>query len=167
MVKQVKITSKTHYLEEVLSSLGQFEVTKSAKLEIVDKGNFVEVGSVRFSKPLILKDLISAINNAAIPEKIEFKEFTLFPKLRSLQIQESEVSLTEKENAILLYLIHSTNHTANKNDILKDVWGVNEQTETKTLESHVYRLRQKLEAYDLKNWLILDSEFVRLVLTKI
>lgn len=167
MLKQIRIISKSSCLSEALISSGQFKVSNSAKLEIVDNGSYVEVGSAKFTKPLVLKDLISAIKNAVIPEKVEFREFTILPKLRAIRIQSEEISLTEKEVAILLYLIDSTDLSATKVDILKDVWGVNEQAETKTLESHVYRLRQKLEAYKLKNWLVLENDSVSLVLTKI
>jgi DNA-binding response OmpR family regulator len=165
--KQIKIISKTPYLAEALGSIRLFEISTSAKLEIIDDGKFVEVGNTKFPKPIVLKDLINAINDAAIPEKIEFKEFTLFPKLRSLQIKDSEISLTEKEVSILLYLIDSTNNTANKADMLRDIWGANEQVETKTLETHVYRLRQKLDSYQLKEWLTSENESIRLTLINI
>ena len=167
MIKRIKIISKSPYLAEALGSVEMFEISASAKLEITDDGKFIEVGNTKFQKPIVLKDLIAVINNAAIPEKIEFKEFILFPKLRSIQIKDAQVSLTEKEVSILLYLIDSTNHTANKSDLLKDVWGTNEQVETKTLETHIYRLKHKFEIYNSKNWLIWDNEFVRLALTKI
>jgi DNA-binding response OmpR family regulator len=167
MIKQIKITSKSPYLAEALGSVEMFEISASAKLEIIDHDKIVEVGSEKFQKPVILKDLIAAINNAAIPEKIEFKEFTLFPKLRSIQIKEAEVSLTEKEVSILLYLIDSTTNTANKSDMLRDIWGANEQVETKTLETHIYRLRQKLEDHQIKNCINSENDSITLVLTNI
>jgi DNA-binding response OmpR family regulator len=167
MIKRIKIISKSPYLAEALGSVEMFEISASAKLEITDDGKFIEVGNTKFQKPIVLKDLIAVINNAAIPEKIEFKEFILFPKLRSIQIKDAQVSLTEKEVSILLYLIDSTNHTANKSDLLKDVWGTNEQVETKTLETHIYRLRQKLENYQIKNCITSENDSTTLILTNI
>lgn len=52
--------------------------------------------------------------------------------------------LTEKECALLQHLIFQKN--TSKEYLLKKVWGYNEEIETNTLETHIYRLRQKLKA---------------------
>ncbi len=167
MSKQIKIISPTKYLAEALSSSEMFEIAETAKLEVIDHGKIVEVGSEKFQKPVILKDLVAAINRAAIPEKVEFKEFVLYAKLRKATVRNSEVQLTEKEVSILLYLIDTPYLAANKADMLRDIWGANEQVETKTLETHIYRLRQKFEALNVKNLLVVENESIKLDLTNI
>ena len=52
--------------------------------------------------------------------------------------------LTEKENKLLFYLYSNKNIEITKNDLLNVIWGVSESINTHTLETHVYRLRQKL-----------------------
>jgi len=52
--------------------------------------------------------------------------------------------LTEKENQLLLYLYIRKNVEITKNDLLIKVWGLSESVNTHTLETHVYRLKQKL-----------------------
>ena len=52
--------------------------------------------------------------------------------------------LTEKENKLLYYLYSNKNSEINKNDLLNEIWGVSESLNTHTLETHIYRLRQKL-----------------------
>lgn len=56
-----------------------------------------------------------------------------------------KVRLTEKETAILKYLYRSGERTVGRDTLLGEVWGYNAGVTTHTLETHVYRLRQKIE----------------------
>lgn len=56
-----------------------------------------------------------------------------------------KVRLTEKETSILKYLYRSGAHVVNRKTLLSEVWGYNSGVTTHTLETHVYRLRQKME----------------------
>lgn len=55
-----------------------------------------------------------------------------------------KIRLTEKETAILKYLYRS-NSVVDRETLLGEVWGYNAGVSTHTLETHVYRLRQKIE----------------------
>ncbi len=57
----------------------------------------------------------------------------------------SKVRLTEKETAILKYLYRSGERTVTRDILLSEVWGYNSGVTTHTLETHIYRLRQKIE----------------------
>ena len=54
--------------------------------------------------------------------------------------------LTEKETAILRFLYRARDHVVDRDTLLREVWGYNAAVTTHTLETHVYRLRQKIEA---------------------
>jgi DNA-binding response OmpR family regulator len=56
-----------------------------------------------------------------------------------------KVRLTEKETAILKYLYRAGDRTIGREVLLNEVWGYNSGVTTHTLETHVYRLRQKIE----------------------
>jgi DNA-binding response OmpR family regulator len=56
-----------------------------------------------------------------------------------------KVRLTEKETAILRYLYHAGDRPIGRATLLGEVWGYNAGVTTHTLETHVYRLRQKIE----------------------
>jgi len=56
-----------------------------------------------------------------------------------------KVRLTEKETAILKYLYRAGARTIGRDVLLNEVWGYNSGVTTHTLETHVYRLRQKIE----------------------
>jgi DNA-binding response OmpR family regulator len=56
-----------------------------------------------------------------------------------------KVRLTEKETAILKYLYRAGDRVIDRDTLLGEVWGYNAGVTTHTLETHVYRLRQKIE----------------------
>lgn len=57
----------------------------------------------------------------------------------------SKVRLTEKETAILKYLYRAGEKPVSREVLLHEVWGYNSGVTTHTLETHIYRLRQKIE----------------------
>jgi DNA-binding response OmpR family regulator len=56
-----------------------------------------------------------------------------------------KIRLTEKETAILKYLYRAGDQAVGRETLLGEVWGYNAGVTTHTLETHVYRLRQKIE----------------------
>ena len=56
-----------------------------------------------------------------------------------------KIHLTEKETAILKYLYRAGGQVVGREKLLGEVWGFNAAVTTHTLETHVYRLRQKIE----------------------
>ena len=56
------------------------------------------------------------------------------------------IRLTEKETAILKYLFRAGDRPTARETLLNEVWGYNAGVTTHTLETHIYRLRQKIEA---------------------
>jgi DNA-binding response OmpR family regulator len=72
------------------------------------------------------------------------------PKLKKIR-------LTEKETNILKYLYRAGGKPVSREELLTEVWGYNAGVTTHTLETHVYRLRQKIEP---------DPGIARLLLTE-
>ncbi len=58
---------------------------------------------------------------------------------------DKKVRLTEKETAILKFLYRTGVKTVGRDVLLHEVWGYNSGVTTHTLETHIYRLRQKIE----------------------
>ncbi|MCL2473738.1 MAG: winged helix-turn-helix domain-containing protein [Alphaproteobacteria bacterium] len=67
---------------------------------------------------------------------------------------ENTVKLTEKEFALLELLAAAP---MQRQDILNKIWGYDERIETKTLETHVYQLRKKLEKLGVTNYLLTNN----------
>jgi DNA-binding response OmpR family regulator len=75
-----------------------------------------------------------------------------------------KIRLTEKETAILKFLYRAGARSIGRDTLLNEVWGYNAGVTTHTLETHVYRLRQKIERNPAKaEILITDGGGYRLV----
>lgn len=97
-------------------------------------------------------------------EQSEDAVFTIGPytfrpsaKLMVDEEKDQKVRLTEKETAILKYLYRVGSKVVGRDVLLGEVWGYNAGVTTHTLETHVYRLRQKIER-DPSNAEILVTE---------
>ena len=75
-----------------------------------------------------------------------------------------KIRLTEKETAILKFLYRAGSRSIGRDTLLNEVWGYNAGVTTHTLETHVYRLRQKIEKNPAKaEILVTDGGGYRLV----
>ena len=111
----------------------------------IDNKNFLELSLF----PISLNKLVELINIQLIKlkfnhqSKFNIKNYEL--NLNSKFISKSDLSLklTEKEIEIILYL----NETKTKHDVAdlqKNIWGYSADMETHTVETHIYRLRKKI-----------------------
>ena len=99
--------------------------------------------------PLPLKKLLEIINIKLIKmkfghqSKIIIKNYELNLNSKFISRNGLSLKLTEKEIEIILYLSNTkTNHDVL--DLQKNIWGYSENMETHTVETHVYRLRKKI-----------------------
>lgn len=85
--------------------------------------------------------------------------FVFDPEASTLMTDEGEeVALTEKESAILICLAEAQGALISRRDLLTNVWGYVDGVETHTLETHIYRLRQKLEIDPARPEILLTQE---------
>ncbi len=106
------------------------------------------------SKPFKLSVLLARIRaQLRQHEQSEDAVFTIGPysfrpsgKLLLNEAKNQKVRLTEKETSILKYLFRAGDRTVSRDVLLNEVWGYNAGVTTHTLETHIYRLRQKIEA---------------------
>jgi DNA-binding response OmpR family regulator len=105
------------------------------------------------TKPLRMQDLIgklrAQIARAADGEggvcTIGPYEFRPAAKLLQEARRGRKIRLTEKETAILAFLLGAGGQPVSREILLSEVWGYNSKVTTHTLETHIYRLRQKIE----------------------
>ena len=72
--------------------------------------------------------------------------YTFRPSAKLLTtVKGTKLRLTEKETAILRYLYRADQKIVSRDVLLQEVWGYNSNVTTHTLETHIYRLRQKIE----------------------
>lgn len=84
---------------------------------------------------------------ASLKQVLTIGECRFVPAERMLRLKKGggEASLTEKEADILLYLYNRAGRNVPRSELLENVWKYNAAVNTRTLETHIYRLRQKLQ----------------------
>lgn len=106
-----------------------------------------------FTKPLKLRDFLdtlqAGINRFENSSEgyLTFNHYELRPVSKEiLNLRNAElIKLTEKEVSIIKYLYKSRDRIVSKNELLQEVWGYSPDVTTHTIETHIYRLRQKVE----------------------
>ena len=134
-------------------NLSDYLVIAKKKLSNLKKQIIIE------KSPININDLIQTLNINFLKSKfieqskIDLGRYNLDLNSRILNQNEKELELTEKESSILIFLKQSKDPV--KIDQLQEkVWGYNSELETHTVETHVYRLRKKI------NDKFYDNEFI-------
>jgi len=100
----------------------------------------------RFS--VLLARIRAALRQHDQSEDVVFTigQYSFQPAAKMLEASDgNKVRLTDKETSILKYLYRQGPKTITRDVLLKEVWGYNNRVTTHTLETHIYRLRQKIE----------------------
>lgn len=95
----------------------------------------------------VIDDIIkAAYSSDALINRLTFGKAELNTRIFLFtRLDKKTVPLTEKEAEILTFLHQRKPEIISKNTLLKSVWDYAENVETHTLETHIYRLRQKIE----------------------
>lgn len=117
-------------------------------------------------KPFLLSNFLdtvkASINIYENSEEgnLEFNKYVLYPSRKEIlnKRDKSVTKLTEKEVAIIKYLYKNTDKIVSKNDLMQEVWEYSADVATHTVETHIYRLRQKVEQDNIENQIIITFE---------
>jgi len=117
------------------------------------------------AKPLNFADLLPHVRvYLRQHEKIEEGEYIIGPYLFKpvKNILEESLSgntlrLTDKETAMLQYLYGARGRSVSKDELLAEVWGYNSEVTSHTLETHIYRLRKKIEPTKGQTFIIMTE----------
>jgi DNA-binding response OmpR family regulator len=101
-----------------------------------------------FKFPVLLARIRAQLRQHEQSEDAVFQlgPYTFKPANKMLMTEdEKKIRLTEKETNILKFLYRATDGVVARDVLLHEVWGYNAGVTTHTLETHIYRLRQKIE----------------------
>lgn len=101
-----------------------------------------------FKFPVLLARIRAQLRTHEQSEDAVFQlgPYTFRPSMKMLITEdEKKVRLTEKETNILKFLYRAQDGVVARDVLLHEVWGYNAGVTTHTLETHIYRLRQKIE----------------------
>jgi len=86
-------------------------------------------------------------------EALQYEVLNLDPATFRLRVGKEEVILTPKEASILQLFISQPGKIISRKEILENIWGLREESDTNFLGVHLFNLRKKLADLGLQNWL--------------
>jgi len=124
----------------------------TAKSQIDDRIKGLELGADDYlTKPFSPKELILRVQaiikrNRFSPSSVLFTcgPFHFDKNNLTFYLEEEPLPLTSTEFKLLLYLCQRAGQPQDRNELLKVVWGYNDEVHSRTLDTHMKRLRQKL-----------------------
>ena len=138
---------------------GTYVIMVTARTEEQDRIAGFEVGADDYvPKPFSVKELVLRVKAAArrtrntvvevpgAPEEMKFDNLTIDNRAHRVWIEDEEVELTSTEYKLLIYLATSEGKMCSRGELLEQVWELPPTLNTRTVDTHVKRLRQKLGA---------------------
>ena len=117
--------------------------------------------------PLSISNVIQIIEGLIRDEANKMNDiiignFSLDVVGRKISLNKINEKLTEKETEILWKLLNKIDHRIPQKEFLKEIWGYDENIETRTLETHIYRIRKKLNSIGAKDYKInnIDNSYI-------
>jgi len=125
-------------------------INQNSNLDIPDDQNHKadEYISKPFRYLVLLKSIETQLNKFKKSENTQYSigNYIFKPNSKILESNKNRsIRLTEKENNILKFLYKNLGNIIKRETLLHEVWGYNSKVTTHTLETHIYRLRQKIE----------------------
>lgn len=130
--------------------------TPPASLPKIQLGLAIK-GQIRLG--VLMRQILQALEAPSLHmDDFSIGPFIFSPADRLLQGQGGETTLTDKECDILCCLARHAPRPVQKDFLLKNIWHYQDGVDTHTLETHIYRLRQKIEdAADNPVFLLTDA----------
>ena len=143
VLKEMQRDSRSHAIPVLMLT---------AKGQIDDRIKGLELGADDYiTKPFSPKELILRVRaiikrNRSTPGSVVFSfgPFRFDKNSLTFYLEEKPLSLTSTEFKLLLFLCQRAGQAQDRNELLKVVWGYNDDVHSRTLDTHMKRLRQKL-----------------------
>ncbi len=130
----------------------------TAKAEEVDKVLGLELGADDYmTKPFSIRELLARVKamfrrmeanqtaNEDLPEVLRHKDLELYPNLRKVVLNGETLELTSKEYDLLMLFFSNPGKAYSREELLNEVWGYTYDGYSHTVNSHINRLRSKIE----------------------
>jgi two-component system phosphate regulon response regulator PhoB len=143
VLKEMQRDSRSHAIPVLMLT---------AKSQTEDRIKGLELGADDYlTKPFSPKELLLRVKaiikrNRSTPGSVVFSfgPFRFDKNSLNFYLNDEPVSLTSTEFKLLLFLCQRAGQAQDRNELLKVVWGYNDEVHSRTLDTHMKRLRQKL-----------------------
>jgi DNA-binding response OmpR family regulator len=142
----------------------------SMPIILMNGSNCAAEDAISLAKPFRLSELMAHLRTqlevrskldpvSEAPERIRIGPYEFSPADKALRHGDANqrIRLTEKEAAILAFLHRMGKRVVPRQELLTEVWGYHPEVTTHTLETHIYRLRRKIEADPAKACLLITE----------
>jgi two-component system, OmpR family, phosphate regulon response regulator PhoB len=141
--RQLKADPKTRALPVIILT---------ARDEEVDRVVGFEIGADDYvTKPFSVRELVLRVRAVlrrgeptGAPETVKLGKLTIDSDAHRVHVEGREVALTALEFRLLWTLVRRRDRVQTRQALLNDVWGLNLNVETRTIDTHIKRLREKL-----------------------
>ncbi len=111
------------------------------------------------TKPVSRRELLARItavtrrSNKRLPQEImQVGPYQIDPQSRSLRFEGESIKLTDKEFELATYIFNHIGRLLSRNQILANVWGYEADVNTRTVDTHMSRIRKKLHLTPENGW---------------
>lgn len=162
--KEIKLTNKYDII--IIDDYKEYNSIKdSLKTDMIinisgiesEKNNFVNIKNI--IPPFKLNDLLTLIKKTLInlSRTLNFKTFKIIDN--TIYCKDQQEILGNKELQLIQYLYKNS---ANKDELLYNIWRYNSDTETKVFENTINKIRQKFKNIGINDFILFDSGIYRI-----
>lgn len=91
------------------------------------------------------------------PPLVQLGHYEINHDRRSISLQGSNVDLTQKEYELACYMFQNPGKLLSRVHLLEKLWGINADVDTRTIDTHVSRIRRKLDINEKHGWQIIPE----------
>ena len=137
--------NKNFFHKNKINNFPSILITKSSTLKNSFSNELTEQLNMPFTIMEFKKKVISLIakNEFKKNSLIQLNDYIIDKNERKIKKNDLELQLSEKEINFLV-LFSKSKEPVNRNVVLKNVWNYSSESETHTIETHIYRLRKKI-----------------------
>jgi len=143
----------TQVIKEIRAGSKTPVIMLTAKAETYDKVTGLELGADDYvTKPFEMRELIARVHavlrrfdDGGSSEKLEFPDLIIDKQSYTITVKGEKMEIPPKEIELLYFLAASPNRVFTRAQLLDDVWGFDYFGDTRTVDVHVKRLREKLQ----------------------
>lgn len=153
------VMSGWHVCQEIRKSSSVPIIMLTAKGETFDKVSGLEMGADDYvTKPFEVKELLARVHavmrrsdsDESGEKRLDFEKLTINLDSYELTVDGKRVDTPPKEMELLFHLASTPNRVYTRNQLLDDVWGFDYFGDSRTVDVHIKRLREKLEGISEK-----------------